>query len=138
MEPVEALIDTGPLVGFLDASDQWHAFAVTVVAQIKFPAFTCESVLSEAAYHLRHSARGRSALFEMVDSEALVVLPIFPDGRAYVRAALKRFGAKTDLADAGLLWLAESFPAAHIVTTDRRDFLRYRLSTGRAPKILTP
>jgi len=138
MEPVNALIDAGPLVGYLDQSDQWHDFAVAVFRQVQFPAFTCEAVLSEAAYLLRGSARARAGLLEIVDVGALQVLPVFPDGRAYVRAVLSRYGERSNLADAGLLWLAESHPAATILTTDKRDFARYRLGTGRSPHLLAP
>ena len=138
MAPVDALIDSGPLVGFLDASDQWHDFALSAFARVRFPAYTCEAVLSEAAYLLRSSVRARAALLEMVDTGALCVLPVFPDGREYVRLAMAKYGVRSDLADIGLLWLTESHPAAVIVTTDRRDFVRYRLSTGRLPKLIRP
>lgn len=138
MAHVDALLDTGPLVGYLDKSDQWHAFAVREFQRIKFPAFTCEAVLSEAAYLLRQSERARAALLEMVDMGAVQVLPVFPDGTAYVGAVMSRYGREADLADACLLWLAESYPPARIVTTDKADFGRYRLSSGRPAKLIAP
>jgi uncharacterized protein len=137
--PVDALIDTGPLVGFLDKSDQWHGFAVETFPCVNFPAYTCEAVISEAIYHLRESATARNGLLEMIDIEALVVLPVFPESRAYLRQTLKKYGPKTDLADAGLLWLAETHPGLSILTTDKRDFSRYRLHAAtRILKIIAP
>ena len=137
--PVDALIDTGPLVGFLDKSDQWHAFALATFPSVNFPAYTCEAVVSEAVYHLRKSAAARDGLLEMIDIEALIVLPVFPEGRTYLRETLRKYGAQTDLADAGLLWLAERHPALSILTTDKRDFSRYRLhGASRTLKLITP
>jgi len=137
--PVDALIDTGPLVGFLDKSDQWHDFAVKTFPRVNFPAYTCEAVISEAVYHLRESAEARDGLLEMIDIEALVVLPVFPEGRTYLRETLKKYGPKTDLADAALLWLAETHPGLSILTTDKRDFSRYRLhAANRTLGIISP
>lgn len=138
MAAVDSLIDTGVLVGFLDAADQWHAFAVEAFGRIRFPAYTCEAVLSEASYHLRGLQRARLALLEMVDSGAIVVLPVFPDGGAYLRAAAEKYGAKADLADLGLLWLAEAQPAVTVCTTDRKDFRRYRLASGKPLNLDVP
>ena len=41
-----------------------------------------------------------------------------------------------DLADASLVWLASDTGVASIMTTDSRDFSRYRLADGRAFEIL--
>ncbi len=141
MAAVEVVMDTGPLVGYLDKSDQWHAFAVQVFPRVKFPAYTCEAVLSEAAFLLRDSQRAREALLELVDSGALVVLPVFgdPAAPAYVSEVLAKYGHKADLADAAMLWLAESLPRVTICTVDKGDFSRYRLKcTGKPPRLLAP
>lgn len=134
----ETLLDAGPLVGALDKADQWHPFAAAAFKRIRFPAFTCEAVVSEAAYLLRGDARARLALLEMVDSGALVLLPVFPDGAAYVYAAAKRYGPRADLAALGLLWLNESHPTVTVCTTDRKDFQRYRLASDRPLKLDAP
>ena len=43
---IEAILDTGPLVGSLDRDDQWHHWAVERFATIQRPALTCEAVIS--------------------------------------------------------------------------------------------
>ncbi len=135
----DTLIDTGPLVGFLDASDQWHAFAVAEFPQVNFPAYTCEAVLSEACYLLRATPVAVAAILSMVDSGALIVLPVFPDGAGYMREIIKKHGRKTDLADAALLWLAESNPNLSLLTTDKNDFGRYKLKRrGGHLRIVAP
>ncbi|MGA7929775.1 MAG: hypothetical protein WCA20_27755 [Candidatus Sulfotelmatobacter sp.] len=44
---MNAIADTGFLVGLLEAHDQRHAWAMEVAEEIRWPALTCESVLSE-------------------------------------------------------------------------------------------
>lgn len=122
----ETLLDTGPLVGFLDRSDQWHGFGLEVFQKTPFPAYTCEAVISEAAFLLRHSPAGREALLELVGLGALVVLPLFPAATSYLRDFLRRYGDRADLADAALMYLAENFPSARVVTTDHEAFAAYR------------
>jgi predicted nucleic acid-binding protein len=136
---VDTLMDAGPLVGFLDRGDQWHKFSAEVFKRLTFPAYTCEAVLSEAAYHLRTRTEGRDALLSLVDSGALIVLPVFPEGRAYVRTFLARYGSRADLGDACLMYLAERAEGARIVTTDRRDFARYRFARRKGvPDLAIP
>ncbi len=141
MAVADALIDTGPLVGFLDKSDQWHAFAQDAFPRIRFPAYTCEAVISEATFLLRHTHKSREGLLSMIDSGALVVLPTLSSAGAanYIADVFAKYGDRADLADAALLWLAESLPKVLICTTDRGDFSRYRLKvTGKAPRLLAP
>jgi predicted nucleic acid-binding protein len=136
---LNALIDTGPLVGFLDESDQWHDYAVEEFPRVNFPAYTCEAVLSEACYILRANPEAVAAILAMVDSGALVVLPVFPEGASYTREVIQKYSGRTDLADAALLWLAESNAGLSILTTDKKDFSRYRLKTsGRHLRLICP
>jgi uncharacterized protein len=52
---MNAIADTGFLVALLEAHDQHHAWAMEVAEEIRWPALTCESVLSETAFHVRSS-----------------------------------------------------------------------------------
>src|SRR5579863_8004465 len=52
---MNAIVDTGFLVALLEARDQHHAWSMRVAEEIKWPALTCESVLSETAFHVRSS-----------------------------------------------------------------------------------
>jgi len=136
---VNALIDTGPLVGYLDASDQWHAFAVAEFPRVNFPAYTCEAVISEACYLLRNTPEAVTALLSMIDSGSLLILQVFPEGANYACEVIKKYGAKADLADAALLWLAETNPGLSVLTTDKGDFARYRLKAhGKNLRIICP
>jgi len=48
-------IDTGPLVAFLNARDTFHRWAMETLDTVAPPLHTCESVISEACFLVRHS-----------------------------------------------------------------------------------
>ena len=41
------ICDTGPLVAYLNRNDPHHAWAVTLMKQVRPPMLTCEPVLTE-------------------------------------------------------------------------------------------
>ncbi len=58
MAGIDAIVDTGFVVGALDAADQWHAWAAREFPGIRSPALTCEAVISEAFVHHADTKRG--------------------------------------------------------------------------------
>lgn len=135
MAATKIIVDTGPLVGFLDESDQWHGWAREQFGVLPGPMLTCESVLSEAAY-LLGSGGALDALLEMVELGALEVAGLWPGEAARVRALMARYAGRMSLADACLVRLAEQHAGYHVFTTDRKDFSVYRRHrTERIPLI---
>jgi len=53
MAATRVLLDTGPLIGYLNRKDQYHGWAVESWAALSEPLWTCESVLSEAIFNLQ-------------------------------------------------------------------------------------
>jgi predicted nucleic acid-binding protein len=128
------IIDTGPLVGFLDESDQWHAWGKARFAELPSPMLTCEPVLSEASYLLEGQS---DRLFEMIDLGALEIVPLFPAHNARIRTLMHSYAPRMQLADACLVRLSELYPAARVLTTDGADFRIYRRNrTEKIPLIL--
>ena len=60
------LLDTGPLVAFLNRRDQHHEWALAQWACAKPPFLTCEAVLAEACFLLRRSSGGSQALMQLL------------------------------------------------------------------------
>ena len=60
------VLDTGPLVALLAKRDRHHAWAIAQWSQIEPPLLTCEAVLSEAFFLLRHYPVARIALLGML------------------------------------------------------------------------
>lgn len=73
------LLDAGPLVGLLDADDQWHEWSRKTLAAIPGALRTTETAVAEACYHLRNHRPALSAILRMIDAGALVLEPLFND-----------------------------------------------------------
>ncbi len=59
----QVLIDTGPLVAFINRRDQFNGWITEELATIKQPLLTCEAVLSEAVFCCEMSTVVRKRLF---------------------------------------------------------------------------
>jgi predicted nucleic acid-binding protein len=132
---IDAILDTGPLVGALDRDDQWHEWAAEEFAAIRQPAVTCDAVISEACFLLRGTPDARGKIFALIERGILRVVPMLPDESPAVRVLLARYGQRMDYADACLVRLAELHRGHVIVTTDAEDFRIYR-RYGRQPLVL--
>jgi predicted nucleic acid-binding protein len=135
---IEAIIDTGPLVGALDRDDQWHGWAAKAFAKIRQPALTCDAVISEACFLLRGTPDSRGKIFALIERGILRIVPVLPDESPAVRTLLARYGQKMDYADACLVRLAELHPHHAIVTTDTADFRIYRRFGKQPLDLRTP
>lgn len=123
---IDAILDTGPLVGSLDRDDQWHTWAAKAFVTIRQPAITCDAVISEACFLLRGTPDSRGKIFALIERGILRIVPVLPEESPAVRALLARYGQRMDYADACLVRLAELHRKHVIVTTDVEDFRIYR------------
>ena len=135
---IDAILDTGPLVGALDRDDQWHAWAAEQFAAVRTPALTCEAVISEACFLLRTTPGTREKVFALVERGIVRVVPVLPEESPAVRTLLARYGTRMDYADACLVRLAELHRERVIVTTDTADFRIYRRFGRQALSLMVP
>ena len=135
---IDAILDTGPLVGSLDRDDQWHRWSATQFAAIQQPALTCEAVISEACFLLRESPDARQKIFTLVERGILRIVPVLPDESPSVRVLLTRYGKRMDYADACLVRMSELYREHSVVTTDAEDFRIYRRFTRQALNLVVP
>jgi predicted nucleic acid-binding protein len=120
------LLDTGPLVAFLDGADRFHAWATDALRAFEAPLDTCDAVIAEAWHLLGRARRGRSALVGLLQSESLVVrFSLATDGLSALKLMTKYSDKSMSVADACLVRMAELDPAAAIITLDS-DFRVYR------------
>jgi predicted nucleic acid-binding protein len=66
-----AIVDTGPLVAFLDRAERHHHWVVTRVDRLDPPLLVCEPVLAEAMHLLARFPRGQDSLYELLENGAL-------------------------------------------------------------------
>ena len=61
---VQVLIDTGPLVAYLNRRDRWHSWAVEQMSSLVPPLVTYEPVISEAKFLIQQMAATHVGLFK--------------------------------------------------------------------------
>ena len=134
---IRTIVDAGPLIGWLNGADQWHEWSTAVLSARRGPLHTTEIVLGEACWHLGQNAQPVHALLDLVRKRALVLARPWPDYLSDTQRVMLKYPTM-DAADASLVTLAEIFPRAILVTTDRRDFESCRGLRGRALKLALP
>ena len=134
---IETIVDTGPLVGWFNETDQWHDWSVAALRRCRGPFYTTEIVLGEACWHLGQNTRPVHALLQLVRRRALILQRVWPEHLANSQEIMLKY-PQMDAADASLVTLAEMFPNADLVSTDRRDFAHCRGLRNRALNLILP
>jgi predicted nucleic acid-binding protein len=123
------LVDTGPLVALIHEDDNEHHACKETFLTFSEPLGTVWPVLTEAMYLLNFAWEAQSALWEMVDTGAVQILPLGIDDIGRMRDLMRKYrDLPMDLADAALVRVAERERLRRIFTLDRRDFQIYRPS----------
>lgn len=131
------LVDAGPLVALVDASDQHHSRCVDALRSFREPMATVWPPLTEAMYLLADLPKAQEALWEMLERGALRLLTLDTGDVPRIRELMKKYSNRPmDLADAALLRVAEREGIRKIFTVDRRDFSVYRLHGRIRPSLL--
>jgi uncharacterized protein len=60
------ILDTGPLVALINRADNFHAWAKAQFGTIHPSVITCEAVIAESWFLLRHLPAGQQALLRLV------------------------------------------------------------------------
>ena len=94
-------------------------------------------MLGEACWQLSGNSQPAHALLDLVRKGAIIPVQIWPDHLANTQKIMLKYPTM-DASDASLVTLAEMFPKATIVTTDRRDFLLCKGLNKRALKLILP
>ena len=127
-----AIVDTGPLVAYLDRAEHHHPWVAAQIEQLDVPLLVCEPVLAEAMHLLARFSRGQDALFALLQNGALKIAFRIED---HVPSLLKLHRKYRDrpmsLADACIVRMAELYQRHAVLTLDA-DFMIYR-KDGRDP-----
>jgi predicted nucleic acid-binding protein len=126
------IVDTGPLVAFLDRAQTHHAWIVAEAAEMHTPWLTCEPVLTEAWHLLRGLPAAQDAVLRLVESGAVVIALNLRDQVTAIQSLRRKYlDVPMSLADACLVRLSELHADHHVCTLDS-DFAIYRRH-GRQP-----
>ena len=132
---MKAIADTGFFVAIANRRDQYHDWAVNLLAKLQTPLLTIEAVLSETAFHLQSS---RTALL-MIES-GLVRIAINPEREwpELLRLAEQFDDQRPDLADLCVIRLSEIYPIHKVLTVDGSDFRVYRRNSREPIPVVCP
>jgi hypothetical protein len=132
------LVDTGPVVAYLDASDPHHAEVSAAMDGFSGRSVTTPAVITEAMYFVGAARGGAKALAELVDRSGMTVYDVCQpaDVREAARLMERYSDTPMDFADATLVLLAEVLDVFDVLTLDRRGFSAYRAADGRGFRLV--
>jgi predicted nucleic acid-binding protein len=120
------ILDTGPLVAFLNRNDKFHQWALTQWDQIVPPMLTCEAVVAEACFLLSSTTTGADSVMQMIERNVIAISFRLDDNLQPVKKLLAKYrSVPMSLADACLIRMSELKPNSQILSLDS-DFNRYR------------
>ncbi|MDE0044583.1 MAG: PIN domain-containing protein [bacterium] len=132
------ILDTGPLVAFLNRRDAYHHWAVDQWSNATPPLLTCEAVVAEACYLVRTFSGGEAAVLELVARGVVEIPFVLADQAHDVARLLKKYcNVPMSLADGCLVRMAEQLASSAIMTLDS-DFAIYRRNGREVIPLLTP
>jgi hypothetical protein len=122
------LLDTGPLVAYLDARDPGHPEVISRLDAFTGQFATTSAVITEAMHFVSIGPRGPRLLAEFLAHSGTEVYDLCRPPELLLAAALMEKYSDTpmDFADATLVLLAEALDVYEVVTLDRRGFSTYR------------
>ena len=131
------LVDTGPLVAYLNRRDPYHRWATALMKQVRPPMKTSEPVLTEALYFLREDGVRVDALFQMLERGAVHLDFDLSSQWQRVRTLMRRW-PRMDLADASIVVMSERHSRCQVLTIDRTDFSVYRRNDRQVIDFIAP
>ena len=138
MAATKVLLDTGPLVGYLNRNDQHHDWAVRCWSALRDPLWTCEAVLSESIFILQSERINPEPIFQLVEREIVRLDFVASDHQSDVTRLLRKYAARPmSLADACLVRMSELTDSCQVLTTDS-DFRVYRRKGRHVIPLLSP
>ena len=126
MTEAQIIVDTGPLVAFLVREESHHDWVKEQFQRLPAPFLTCEPVLTETFFLVRHLRQGPARFFALLNSGLLRAdFSVLDESASLEKLIHKYADVPMSLADACLVRLAELNPRSTVFTLDD-DFKIYR------------
>ena len=132
------VLDTGPLVAFLDRRDPYHEWACGCIRELSNPMLICEAVLSEVVHLTAHFDSAGTRIHELLRGGGLLLAFDLGDHlEAVARLMAKYEDVPMSLADACLVRMSELHDRSRVFTLDS-DFKLYRRNGRQAIPLIYP
>jgi predicted nucleic acid-binding protein len=134
------LIDTGPLVAYVDAGDPAHAIVAESLDRFTGQLLTTAAVVTEAMHFVADALEGPETLIEfLVATGTRIEETMRPAHLQAAAVAMAKYrDTPMDFADATLVLLADAVKVTDVLTLDRRGFTTYRTPEGKAFRLVLP
>lgn len=128
MKPL--LLDTGPVVAYLDRSDDAHDFVTSRLDRLRCDLVTTGAVITKAMFLLQNTPGGPENVAAFLVRSGAAIFDSFsmPALNESARLMAKYADIPMDFADATLVLAAQHFDSGEILTLDERGFRLYRFS----------
>lgn len=132
------LLDTGPIVAFLDASDGEHQGVAAAFEAFTGRLVTTSAVVVEAMHFLGSAPSGPALLVEflLASQTEIADCTSLEDLTKAAELMAKYVDTPMDFADATLVLLGERLKIHAVCTLDRRGFRTYRTRRRKAFKLV--
>ncbi len=132
------LLDTGPLVAYLNSHDMHHDWAQACWKEFDEPLLACESVVSEAIFCVMSERLEIEPILQLVERKIIRVEFSWERNQADILRLLRKYSDQSmSVADACLVRMSELHLYSQVFTTDR-DFLVYRRNGRQVIPVLSP
>jgi predicted nucleic acid-binding protein len=128
------LLDTGPIVAFLDDTDAAHRGVVRAFERFAGRFVTTDAVIVEAMHLVSRSPAGPGLLIDFLfSSQAAIHSSMSADDLLQAGELMTKYAdVPMDFADATLVLLAARLRITAVCTLDRRGFRTYRSGARKA------
>ena len=134
----KVILDTGPLVAYLDKREEHHAWAVGEFGKLSGAVVTCEAVITEACFLLAAQTRALDKIADYLRRGVIECRFDLQTHHSRVFALMRKYaGTPMSLADACLVCMAEDRPHSRVFTLDS-DFEIYRLRGNKPLPLIAP
>jgi len=122
----KTLIDSGPLIALFDKSDNYHKKVLKFLKEFKGELVTTWAVITEVSHMLDFSLKAQTDFLEWINIGGVQLVDITQNELNQMIKMMKKYSdIPMDLADASLMYVANTQKIKHIVSIDS-DFDIYR------------
>lgn len=132
------IIDTSPLVAFVDKSDNFHHWTVATWKNLIPPLFTCEAVIAESCFLLQNVNGGENSILSLLEAEIIQIPFNLNKEVTEIKQLMQQYqSVPMSLADACLVRMSELIRESTVFTLDS-DFKIYRQYKNQPIALIIP
>lgn len=121
------LVDTGPLVAYLNSRDRHHARCVELLNSMTGPPLVPVTVMVEVCWLVEDDPRVEAEFLEAIEGGAFKLVPVTRDDLTRIAELVRQYADfPLGTVDASVVTLAERLKLREIATLDRRHFSAVR------------